>query len=266
MSVHLLLSSRAFLIDKSLNAIDSSNVIMVWQFSDAFRALAESRMGAGWLDSYFENIYLEQFALGKTKPVVEFRWQTGRPESGSRYEDPSNIFKYYNDLRTVPSQDTIKNAKQFFTNLVDGIHSEDQRVKKIARWVNEKTVYKYDSERWGKAEFWSSPFDLWQQYLAQGRIEDDCDGSAALILWACTLIGVSPKRLYMWVGNAVYGRKREGHANVLYFSLDRPAAHVEGSWFPDLNQANWLGEVWQVTQMYQDTRFIFNRDEVRILW
>lgn len=237
---------------------------MAWLgFSDGFRALWARVMQGVSLDEYYEQEYIKKLQAGEHLRSVEyFRYTTGRREDPIMVEDPKNIFKVYNDLKTVPSQATIDRATQFFQDLTRDIEEQDLKVKAVAAWVNAHAVYKTDSERWGRTEYWSSPFDLWQQYLSIGHFEDDCDGSAAFIYWACRLIGVPAQRLYVWDGSAYEGKIPYGHANLVYYSLARAPAHVEGSWYPDLNQANWLGYVFTESTMYRNTTFLFNENEV----
>lgn len=213
------------------------------------------------LDEYYEKVYLDKVMKKQSlRPKLFLRYKTGR---GSALEDPRNILLCYNDLKTKPSESTIDYARQFFLNLVDGIDDEHLKVKRVAAWVNAKTEYAYDSERWGSNEYWSSPFDLWQQYLKEGKMVDDCDGSAVMIYWACRLVGVSEERLYIWGGYAVKGKKKEAHANLVYAPIGRAAAHVEGSWYPDLNQSAWLGYEFGKTLNYISPWIMFNEVEIR---
>ena len=232
-------------------------------FSTSFRALWAKLFQGVDLDQYYENLYLEKLKKNEhLKSNQFFRYHTGRLADDAMVEDPKQIFKVYNDLKTTPTQATIDRATQFFQDITRDIQDEDLKVKAVAAWVNDHARYETDSERWGRLEYWSSPFDLWQQYLTVGYFQDDCDGSAAFIYWACRLVGIPAERLYVWDGDAFEGKTPNGHANVVYYSMNRPPAHVEGSWYPDLNQANWLGEVFEQSTMYRDTRFMFNENEV----
>ena len=189
-------------------------------------------------------------------------YATGR--NGVMREDPRNIFKFYNDLQTRPSNKTIIEAREFFTDLTKNADREDQAVKILADWVNRHARYQFDSDRWGSREYWSSPFDLWGQYQEFGYFEDDCDGWSALLYWAMTLIGIPPYRVHMWTGFATLKNgQHEGHANILYHSTVAPAAHIEGSFYPGENQRNWL-QYHKGHDRYAQTWFMFNEHEVII--
>lgn len=231
-------------------------------FSSSFRALATS-LGID-LDEYFESRYLKY----RKRRSVYIKYATGRVP-GSR-EDPRRIFRFYNDLKTVPSQETIDRATFFFTNLVADIKGDDffdveqRKVKLIAQWINDTAVYDTDSHRWGSIEFWSSPFDLWKEYELTGSFTDDCDGWAALMLWACSLVGVSEDRLFMWAGNARLddGSYPYGHSNLVYDNPLYGVCHVEGSLYPKDNQRRWLKYVFGRSDRYPDTWFMFNSSEI----
>lgn len=225
-------------------------------FSKSFRALAE-RLGVD-VDAYFERRYLHHRRLRS----VRLNYDTGRREWK---EDPRKIFEYYNDLKTKPSQETIDEATYFFLNLVKDevgeseLHTESLRVKAIAAWIDHVAVYRRDSIRWGRPEYWSSPFDLWKQYLEKGYFQDDCDGYSALMLWACTLIGVPEERLFMWAGWVRDDLKRTfGHATLVYDNPLYGMAHIEGSFYFADNQVRWMQYLKDRSPRYFDTWFMFN--------
>lgn len=229
-------------------------------FSRAFLDLA-TRLGVdAWAE--YEKKYLE-YARKKRFQTARRMYNTGRSEF---LEDPRKILQFYNNLETKPSLETIASATAFFKELTKDCKSHSERVKAVAAWVNRVTVYVTDSSnpKWRKIEYWSSAFDLWEEYLETGKITDDCDGYAALIWWGSVLAGVPKESLYIRAGMAVYGRVREGHANVLY--LDVPtlkAFYVEGSFFGAQNQNNWGG--YQVGDpRYPDTWFLFNDEHTLV--
>lgn len=233
---------------------------MAINFSDRFRALWARLFSGVDLDEYYEKIYVDKlFRTRDFRSVKRTLYPTGR----GKPEDPRSVFSFFNDLQTTPSQAFVDEARSFFLNITSGVEEESDKVKIIAKWVNDHANYQDDSSRWGSPEYWSSPFDLWVQYKKEGSFYDDCDGSAVLICWACGLIGVPPARRYVWCGYAVKGKQSEGHANMIYDSIRKPIAHIEGSWYPDQNQAYWLGYAFGNTKAYVSPWIIFNEEEVR---
>lgn len=229
-------------------------------FSRAFLDLA-TRLGIdAWAE--YESKYLE-YARKKRFQTTRRMYNTGRSEF---LEDPRKILQFYNNLETKPSLATIMQATAFFKDLTKDCTNHSERVKAVAAWVNKVTVYITDKDnpKWRKIEYWSSAFDLWEEYLETGKIRDDCDGYAAIIWWGCVLAGVPKQSLFIRAGMAVYGPVREGHANVLY--LDVPtlkAFYVEGSFYGAQNQNNW-GRYEVGDARYPDTWFLFNDEQVLV--
>jgi hypothetical protein len=234
---------------------------MSWGFSDGFLRVANS-LG---IDAYKEREqkYLE-YARKKKFRTSRKLYNTGR---GSWLEPPQNVFKYYNDGVTRPSKETLYGASLFFNDLTRKCSSDAEKVKLVAGWVNATTDYVFDKDnpKYRSLEYWSSPFDLWAEYRSTGRMSDDCDGSAVMILWGCVLAGVPADSLYVWAGWAQARTVEGGHCNVVFFDEDSGSAyHVEGSFYGGLNQRNWgayfLGHSW-----YPETWFLFNASDSFVL-
>lgn len=226
-------------------------------FSSRFLDLA-TRLG---IDSWkeYEDKYLEYARRRLWKKRIHKRYLTGR---GRGPEDVRDVLLFYNDLKTKPSQETIQKARAFFLKAVEGHTDEEAKVKQLARYINAHGRYKLDKYRFGQAEYWSSPFDLFDQWMSLGYFEDDCDGHAVLLWWACVLVGVPKDRLAVWAGIAVHNNVREGHANVVYNSDEYGAFHVEGTFYPSVNQANWGSYKFPGHRRYPETWFYFNDSEV----
>lgn len=225
-------------------------------WSKGVQKLAYSYFTPDWWNKFYEDKYL----LYRSYRSVNISYRTGRKYK----ETPSKVLIYYNDLITKPSEDTINHARHFFRNLLKDLPNdfigEELKVKRLAAWVNNHAVYVRDSDRWGSLEYWSSPFDLWAEYLETGSFKDDCDGWAVLLWWACTLVGISEERVFVWAGDVKDNAGGVfGHANVVYDPIVKPGMfHVEGSFYPRDNQRRWLSFRWKNSSRYVRTWFMFN--------
>lgn len=229
-----------------------------WLGSFAFIQKIANTIGTDQALKFFEERYL--YYRDSDSRRVFLTYNTGRVDFK---EDPRRVLKFYNDGKTKPSEDTIRRARNHFIQLTQGVEDEDKKVRKIAQWVNDTTVYSRDSDRWGSPEYWSSPFDLWAEFEDTGKIRDDCDGYAVIMWWGCRLIGIPSQRIFIWAGNARRNGSSDdyGHANLLYDPLTG-FKHIEGSFYAKDNISNWL-KYKKGCSRYPETWFFFNDQEIR---
>ena len=133
------------------------------------------------------------------------------------YEDIRNVFIYKNDGTKI-SKEEKDEMKEYFTNkliTLDLLDKEiDDQVIGISKWLNKKFQYRTDISNYGRNEYWSSPWDMYEQLINNGYILDDCDGYAVLMVYVWGLIGVPVGRRFVRAGD-VYdksGNYAGGHA------------------------------------------------------
>jgi hypothetical protein len=95
----------------------------------------------------------------------------------------------------------------------------DDRVEEIRDYVNRRMSYQFDSESYGKAEFWADPYTIW------ARKVDDCDGYAVLIAYLCWRSDIEETRLRVVAGNVENDGTTFGHAYVIY------RKHADECWY-----------------------------------
>jgi hypothetical protein len=207
-----------------------------------------------WEDRYLYHARKQDFKGRLRLKTIYKTYPTGRKRVP---EKPELVFKTYNDGTTKPSQATLDEMKAKAQEITKNAKTDSAKLLAICKWNDTVAVYKTDDEKWGKVEFWSSPFDIWQELKEKGHYEDDCDGFSVFILQIGLLAGIPEDRLFVRCGMAQAFGKKEGHANILFDNYPDSHFYAEGSFFPKDCFRRW-GQLGLQSTRYPDTWFLFN--------
>jgi len=93
------------------------------------------------------------------------------------YEDIRNVFIYKNNGTKI-SKEEKNEMKEYFTNRLISLNLLDKEIDDqvigISKWLNKKFKYRTDISNYGRNEYWSSPWDMYEQLRNKGYILDDC--------------------------------------------------------------------------------------------
>lgn len=182
-------------------------MIFKW-FSEGFKKLLNKH-------KTFEKIIDEQF--GKSQ-VLFYPLRSSKP------------FDIRETLKlTNLENEFLKNI--LWNRIITKQNSNDEKVIKIAKFVNKHLTYKTDKELHYKIEYWCNPYITFK--LKSG----DCDDYALLIMKFMELAGIPEWRRRIVAGDTACG----GHGYVVYFSEEYGDWFVvEGSFYPRkaLNEFN----------------------------
>lgn len=132
----------------------------------------------------------------------------------------------YQDIRKVFKQ--TKEDDQilidYYKTKITHLNDWDKLAVELAQLVNRRLTYDYDSNNWGRIEYWASPIEIHKRRI------DDCDGYAVLTVYLWGLFGIPAYRRFVRAGNVNSG---EGHATAIYMSLYNNLFYpIEGSYYP----------------------------------
>ena len=163
---------------------------------------------------------------------------------GDGYQDIRKVF------RQTPAED--QELKDFYIKYISLDNNWDDIALKLARAVNTRLTYKFDSENWGRSEYWARPIETHR------RRYDDCDGYAVLTVYLWGLFGIPSYRRFVRAGGVVGG----GHATALYLSLaDNEIYPLEGSYYASKSLRNFLKIPLYKNEKYLDTWWITNENK-----
>jgi len=108
---------------------------------------------------------------------------------------------------TVLEEECLKNI--LWSRIITEQDSNDEKVIKIAKFVNNHLTYKSDQELHYKLEYWCNPYVTYKLHAG------DCDDYSLLIMKFLELANIPEWRRRIVVGKV---RTGEGHAYVTYFS------------------------------------------------
>ena len=129
---------------------------------------------------------------------------------------------------------------------VKAADSNDEKIGKIARWVQKHIQYKEDIDNYGYDEFWAPPI------FTLTKRTGDCEDGAFLIVSLALNSGVPGSRLRMYGGEVKVGKGAAtgGHGWVGYLrESDDEWIPVDFSYYPNPNISS-------ITPMSQDDRYI----------
>ena len=151
----------------------------------------------------------------------------------------------YNALYFMYPNQTIRDFAARVVG-VDASDSSDEKMEKIARWVQKHIQYREDIHNYGYEEFWAPPVFT----LRKGT--GDCEDGAFLIVSLALNAGVPGTRLRMYGGEVKVGvgAATGGHGWVGYLrEADNEWIPVDFSYYPDPNISS-------ITPMARDDRYI----------
>ena len=192
-----------------------------------------------WLNrmNLFENLVVESFG----RSMIVFQ-----PLKSSRSFDVREVFK----LTTLQKEAL---TQVLWSRIISRADSNDDKVIKIANFVNRHIHYEYDDKNpnYLRPEYWADAHTVYRLQV------DDCDGYAVLIMKFMELAGIPEWRRRVVAGRVKSG---EGHAYVAYFTQKNNIwCAVEGSYFPQkalaafnrvslINNHNYLEVWWSTTE------------------
>lgn len=114
---------------------------------------------------------------------------------------------------------------------LQGPMSNDERVIRVLRFVQQEITYVTDSRHWNQPEHWSTADELLTANITTNGIfygpkEGDCEDGAVLIYVLCRLLGVPASDLFLWCGDVVGG----GHCCCIYRPHNYPLNWVFLDW------------------------------------
>ena len=124
--------------------------------------------------------------------------------------------------------------------------SNDVKMGKIAKWVQNNIQYREDQDNYGYEEFWAPPV------FTLKKRTGDCEDGAFLIASLALNAGVPGNRLRMYGGRVEVGEGAAtgGHGWVGYLrETDNEWIPVDFSYYPDSNIST-------ITPMAEDERYI----------
>jgi len=125
----------------------------------------------------------------------------------------------------------------------------DETIVNVLRFVRSKIKYKYDSNNYGKAEYWATAIET----LEKGN--DDCDGINGLIYILARLAGIPSYLLYSCIGDVAGG----GHFWLVYYSTKfNKLTAIDGTYYPNLSDMQFRTKFDFTIQTYHNIWYIFN--------
>jgi len=155
----------------------------------------------------------------KYEGLLEWLWNTKWKQNIILYNAQGLGAVDVKDLLSITADDDIV-LRFLVNNMLSEYDTEDEKVIKIAKFVNSHLTYTSDIVNYDKREYWADPYTVYE------RAKDDCDGFAFLILKMMELAGIPAYRRKICAGDTRYG----GHAYIIYLSREDNNWYViEGS-------------------------------------
>ena len=149
----------------------------------------------------------------------------------------------FKDVRRVfdHSAEEIAELLNYYTEYWNLGSNEWQKIAYIAKAVNNRLTYEFDSTNWKAVEYWARPIETHRRKI------DDCDGYANLITYVLRLFGVMPNRVFTAVGKVNMPNGTVGyHAYTIILDITKSKGFrffpLEGSMYPDLCMRNFLNK------------------------
>jgi len=206
---------------------------------------------------------LEKYHIAKRFETKYIRYNA----RSNGFEDIRKIFKYTNDGIEI-TEFQKQEMKEYFLKIIRQKNWQDleidDKVLKIAEWLNNKIRYRTDESVYGKLEFWSSPWDLFVQLRDKGYIEDDCNGYACLFVYVWGLIGVPACRRFVRAGDVydLNGKYAGGHASaVIWNERYNEMFPIEGSYYASNVNSNYEKIPLRDNKLYGKTWFFTNEEK-----
>lgn len=206
-----------------------------------------------------ESITFMKYVLEKRGPANFVRYNY----RAKGMEDIRNVFNV-----TKAQEDEMRAYFiPIFSKYIDDtdLTTYDSVALRVAQWVNTHTIYTIDKTKYNFWEYWNSPYEMFCEIRDTGKLRDDCDGYAVLIVYIWKLIGIPAYRRTLRAGmvNDRNGKPKEGHATALYLPYQTPTSFfpLEGSYYAKLTNGLYLDTPLNQNKLYGETWFRTN--EVR---
>lgn len=187
----------------------------------------------------------------KFEGLLEWIWNTRWKQNMILYNARGLGAVDVKDLLNITGNEQLI-LQSVVDNITSPYDSDDEKVIKIAKFVNDYITYATDTVNFNKNEYWADPYTVYE------REKDDCDGFAFLILKMMELVGIPAYRRKICAGDTSFG----GHAYIIYLSREDNNWYViEGSLRAQESFMSFGVQPHSDRMLYGDIWFTFNEEK-----